>query len=619
MWDYLVFWDEAMNQARKELGEPEFSLWFNIKYSRSMENGVVIQVPSSFYREQFAQKYKEYVEGLLYDLAGMEIGIELEIVKPVQSSRPRSRPNLEPLPSSEGEMKESSFSRTPSASDQRAEYPEVSRSANNLISPTVPVESSATSLDESSDYEEDAGESGSSEDEEGFSSTDEPSGTQMTRTERNPFSTRDDEDHSLPEHMRILRRMSLSSQEEERDDQTISDTNNKEKAVRASENPQGKLQSARQPAKSQGSERNYASGYSREQAEKETGTRDRHPQLRADYNFETFVVGENNKFAASAALAIVANPGSSYNPFLIYGGVGLGKTHLMQSIGNKIWQTNQKARILCITAEEFTNEFIQTIHDKTTHSFKNKYRNVDILLIDDIHFLQNKPGVQEELFHTFNSLYDSNKQMVFTCDRPVSELKNLSDRLRSRFERGLNVDLQPPEFETRCAILRRKVMTMSTSVPDEVISVVAKNISTNVRDLEAALTKLVAYAALVHKNITLEIAQNQLKDVFSQSRQGNITIDTIIKTVADHFKLSYADIKGKKRTKNIVFPRQVAMYIAREMTEYSTTEIGMEFGGRDHTTVMHGCQKIEERLKLDPALDSMLQSLIRGVKDSNSR
>lgn len=350
-------------------------------------------------------------------------------------------------------------------------------------------------------------------------------------------------------------------------------------------------------------------------------SRGKHPQLRLDYTFDTFVIGENNKFAANAAMAISMNPGLNYNPFLIYGGVGLGKTHLMQSIGNRIWTQNEKAKIICVSAEEFTNEFINSIHDKSssTQSFKNKYRFVDILLIDDIHFFQDKLGVQEELFHTFNALYDAGKQMVFTCDRPVSELKKFNDRLRSRFERGLNVDLQPPNYETRAAILKKKVETRKVHVPDAVIEVVAKNISTNVRDLEGALEKLIAYAELVHKDITLEVAQSQLKDIFSQAKHGNVTIDNILRVVSEHFKLSYMDLKGKKRTRNIAFPRQVAMYIAREITEYSTTELGFEFGGRDHTTVMHACQKVDERLKLDPNLESTIQSLIRQIKDVSSK
>jgi chromosomal replication initiator protein len=460
-WDYGVFWNEVINQAKGELSEHEFAMWFNIQYDSSTENSVNIRVPSSFYKDQLVRQYQKYLEDKLFDLMGKRITIDFVVVKPTMNEETRPQ-----------------------------------------------------------------------------------SSTREEKTE----SEQKGQDHA-------------------------------------------------NPARDRG----------------------KHPQLRVDYTFENFVIGDNNGFASNAALAISKNPGTSYNPFLIYGGVGLGKTHLMQSIGNRVWIESHKTKIICITAEEFTNEFIQSIHDKTTQNFKNKYRYVDVLLIDDIHFLQNKLGSQEELFHTFNALYDANKQMVFTCDRPVSELKNLSDRLRSRFERGLNVDLQPPNFETRCAILKKKIEAGHVPVPDEVIEIIAKNISTNVRDLEAALTKLVAYAELVHKEITLEIAQNQLKDVFSQSKHGNVTIDNILRVVADYYKLSYNDLKGKKRTKNIAFPRQVAMFIARDITEYSTTELGFEFGGRDHTTVMHACQKIDERLKLDPNLESTIQALIRTIKEYSAK
>ncbi len=343
-----------------------------------------------------------------------------------------------------------------------------------------------------------------------------------------------------------------------------------------------------------------------------------HPQLKSEYVFESFVVGVNNSFAANAAYAIAKNPGTAYNPCLIYGGVGLGKTHLIQSIGNTVHQ-DDSARIVYVTAETFTNEFIQSIKNKTNHQFKNKYRSVDVLLIDDIHFLQNKTETQEELFHTFNALYDANKQMVFTCDRPVSELKHLTDRLRSRFERGLNVDLQPPDFETRFAILKRKIEEKNVPISDDVIDLVCRNITTNVRDLEASLTKLIAYADLVNKNITPEVAQQLLKDVFSNPRQSNITIEMIQRVVADYFALSAGDLKGKKRTKAIAFPRQVAMYIAREMTEYSTTEVGLEFGGRDHTTVMHACQRVESRMKTDPTLEPTINHLVRTIKENNAK
>jgi len=316
-----------------------------------------------------------------------------------------------------------------------------------------------------------------------------------------------------------------------------------------------------------------------------------------------------------ASYAIAKNPGKSYNPCLIYGGVGLGKTHLLQAIGNSAYLDFLDLKIVYVTAETFTNEFILAIKESSSHRFKNKYRSVDMLLIDDIHFLPGKVETQEELFHTFNALYDAGKQMVFTSDRPVSELKTLSDRLRSRFERGLNVDLQPPNYETRIAILRKKIEEKQVSIPDEVVELICQNIKTNVRDLEKALTKLTAYAELVNKTITLEIAQRQLKDFFSSYDYKNITIDRIQRSVAEYFGLSHNDLKGKKRTKAIAFPRQIAMYITRDITEYSTTEVGLEFGGRDHTTVMHACQKVEDLMKTDSTLEPTIQHLIKIIKE----
>ncbi len=343
-----------------------------------------------------------------------------------------------------------------------------------------------------------------------------------------------------------------------------------------------------------------------------------HHQLNSEYNFERFVRGENNDFAYMAAYAIAKNPGKAYNPCLIYGGVGLGKTHLVQAIGNSAHADFPELKIVYVTAETFTNEFILSIKENTSHRFKNTYRSVDVLLIDDVHFLPGKVETQEELFHTFNALYDANKQMVFTSDRPVSELKKLSDRLRSRFERGLNVDLQPPNYETRIAILTKKIEEKGIAIPDPVVELICQNIKTNVRDLEKALTKLIAYAELVNRDITLEIASRQLKDFFSDHDPKNVSIDVIQKIVADYFGLSQADLKGKKRSKAIAFPRQLAMYITRDLTEYSTTEVGLEFGGRDHTTVMHACQKIEERMKTDPTLTPTVQYLIRNAREYRS-
>jgi chromosomal replication initiator protein len=345
-----------------------------------------------------------------------------------------------------------------------------------------------------------------------------------------------------------------------------------------------------------------------------------HRDLNKDYTFDTYIVGDNNRFAASAAMAISKNPGTSYNPFFIYGGVGLGKTHLMQAIGNCIHENSDK-KIIDITAESFTNEFIHTLQENRMGmtGFKNKYRYVDVLLIDDIHFFENKWETQEELFHTFNALYGSKKQIVFTCDRPASEMKKINERLRSRFECGLNVDLQPPNYETRCAILKKKIENRRITIPDEVIFLISKNISTNIRDLEAALTKLIAYAELVEKPITVDTALQILKDLLTAPKQTNVSIDSIIRVTADYFSLSPNDIKGKKRTQKIVFPRQLAMYITRAITEFSTTEIGQDFGGRDHTTVMHSCEKVEERIKSDPTMESTIQTLIRMIKEYNAK
>ncbi len=343
--------------------------------------------------------------------------------------------------------------------------------------------------------------------------------------------------------------------------------------------------------------------------------RKKNGEFNPDYTFENFIIGDNSSFAYNACLAIAKNPGASYNPCLIYGGVGLGKTHLIQSIGNYILSKEKNIHISYVTAETFTNEFIQSIGEGKNHQFKNKYRKVDILLVDDIHFLQNKNQTQEELFHTFNALYDSNRQMVFTCDRPVSELKELTARLRSRFERGLNVDLQPPDYETRSAILKKKCELQNFSMPNEVIEYISSTITSNVRDLESSLTKLIAYSRLLGKEITLPIAKEQLKDSYSIQSNQSFTIDTIQKVVGEYFNLSSIDLKSKKRTKAIAFPRQVAMYLSRKLTDYSTTEIGYEFGGRDHSTVMHACQRIESRLQSDPMLEGNIQRLIRQIKE----
>jgi chromosomal replication initiator protein len=343
-----------------------------------------------------------------------------------------------------------------------------------------------------------------------------------------------------------------------------------------------------------------------------------HSQLRADYTFEKYIIGDNNNFAVNAATAVSRNAGSAYNPLLIYGGVGMGKTHLMQAIGNYIYENSNK-KIIYISAESFTNEFIEALKEKSIAPFKNKYRNIDVLLIDDIHFLQKKKETQEELFYTFNALHDANKQMVFTCDRPVNELKDFNERLQSRVGQGLNVDLQPPNYETRFAILKKKVEEKNAPIPDDILDLISKNVSSNVRDLDKALRNLIGYAELMNIQITVEIAQQQLKDVFAAPRLANMSIDIIQRIVAEYFSLVPNDLKGKKRTQNIVYPRQLAMYIAREITEYSTTELGQAFGGRDHTTVMHSCEKIEQLIRSDPTTEPTINNLIRTIKEYSAK
>ena len=346
--------------------------------------------------------------------------------------------------------------------------------------------------------------------------------------------------------------------------------------------------------------------------------RGQHTLMRDDYTFDRYIIGDNNGFAANAAIAISKNPGKAYNPFLIFGGVGLGKTHLMQAIGNYIHE-NSDNRVICISSENFLNEYLDGLGQNKMPVFKNKYRHTDVLLIDDIQFFTDKPGVQEELFHTFNALLDAKKQLVFTCDRPISELKKFSDRLISRFELGVKADLRPPRYEERCAILISVAHNRGVVITDDVIDIMSKNISSNVRDLISALNNLIAYTELMGKPITVEIAQKHLKNIFNASKQANFKMDSIIRVVAENFGLTQNDLKGKKKSQNIVFARQLAMYIGREMTEYSTTEIGQDFGGKDHTTVMHSINKINGKLLTDPTLESTIEQLIRSIKEYNAK
>ena len=355
------------------------------------------------------------------------------------------------------------------------------------------------------------------------------------------------------------------------------------------------------------------------QVEKKSGPTEnshkKHPQLNENFTFETFVPGENSIYAYNASISAAKNPGKAYNPILIYGGVGLGKTHLMQALGNFIYSNNEKSKIAYTSAENFTNEFTVSLKNQTIDNFKKKYRSLDVLLLDDIQFLEGKEGTQEELFHTFNSIYDKNGQIVFTSDRPIKELKGFTERISSRFSRGLNVDLQPPNYENRLAIIQKKLELLHKSIPQDVIEYIAKNCQTNVRDIESCITKSIGFAELVGKPLTVEIAQNQLRDTINDPYSGTITIENIQKVVAEHYNVSVSDLKSKKKDRKFVIPRQISIFICCSLTEYSTTEIGNEFGGRDHTTIMHARDKVESLLKTDSSMNSTVNLLIRATKD----
>lgn len=342
----------------------------------------------------------------------------------------------------------------------------------------------------------------------------------------------------------------------------------------------------------------------------------KHQLLQEEYTFDTFIPGDNSNFAYNASIAVAKNPGKQYNPILLYGGSGLGKTHLMQAIGNYIYNSGgEKLKICYVSAETFTNEFTVSIKEGKTNAFKNKYRNLDVLLLDDIHFLQNKEQTQEELFYTFNALHEKKAQMVFTCDRPIKEIKNMAARLVSRLANGLCIDLQPPSYETRVAILQKKIDLMDKTLSQDIVEYIAKNIETNVRDLEAALNKVFGYADLVEKKPDLEITKHLLKDVMDSGSTESISIDVIQKVIADNYQISVADLKGKKRDKKFVIPRQIAIYIARELTEMAYTDIGNEFGGKDHSTIMSAYNKIAEQIKIDSSLESKIQLYIREIKE----
>ncbi|MBQ7757935.1 chromosomal replication initiator protein DnaA [Anaerotignum sp.] len=338
--------------------------------------------------------------------------------------------------------------------------------------------------------------------------------------------------------------------------------------------------------------------------------------LNPKYVFDSFVVGNSNRMAHAASLAVAESPAQAYNPLFLYGNSGLGKTHLMHSIGHFILDKNPDAKVLYVTSETFTIELINSIQNNKNEEFRNKYRNIDVLMIDDIQFISKKEGTQEEFFHTFNALYESNKQIIISSDRPPKEIKTLEDRLRSRFEWGLIADVQPPDYETRIAILKKKAERDNLTVPDDVMAYIAKNIASNIRELEGALTRIVAFATLTNQDISIALAENSLKDIFSEHSSAPLTPELIQQVVAEHYNIRVEDIQGSKKPKNIAFPRQVSMYLCRKLLDISLPKIGESFGGRDHTTVIYAISKIEKQLETDTALQKTILQLEKEIKES---
>lgn len=338
--------------------------------------------------------------------------------------------------------------------------------------------------------------------------------------------------------------------------------------------------------------------------------------LNPKYVFETFVIGNSNRLAHAASLAVAEAPAQAYNPFFVYGGVGLGKTHLMHAIGHRILQNHPHLKLMYISSEKFTNELINSIRDGNPENFRQKYRNTDVLLVDDIQFLSNKERTQEEFFHTFNTLHEANKQIIISSDRPPREIQTLEDRLRSRFEWGLITDIQPPDLETRIAILRKKALIENLEVSNDVMVYIASRIDNNIRELEGALIRVMAYASLTGQEISIDLATEALKDIFPHGRPKQITIELIQEVIGSYFKVKQEEMLAKKRTRNVAYPRQIAMYLSRELTETSLPRIGEMFGGRDHTTVIHAHDKIARERVADPKLGNTIKELIAKIENS---
>lgn len=346
---------------------------------------------------------------------------------------------------------------------------------------------------------------------------------------------------------------------------------------------------------------------------RETPDKNNNGSLNPKYTFDTFVIGNSNRFAHAACLAVADSPNETYNPLFIYGGVGLGKTHLMHAIGHQIQQRNHDAKVVYVSSEKFMNEMIHSIQNNSNEAFRQKYReNVDVILIDDIQFIAGKESTQQELFHTFNELKDNNKQIILSSDRPPNEIPTLEDRLRTRFASGLIADIQSPDFETRVAILKKKAEADKISVPDDILVYIATKIKSNIRELEGALIRVMAYARLTNEDITVDLATEALKDIVNEANNKEISVELIQDVVANYYNLSVDDLKSSRRTRNVAMPRQIAMYLSRTLTSNSLPKIGEEFN-KDHTTVIHAFTKIQESIASDQALKTTIDNITKKL------
>ncbi|MCI5969771.1 MAG: chromosomal replication initiator protein DnaA [Clostridia bacterium] len=348
--------------------------------------------------------------------------------------------------------------------------------------------------------------------------------------------------------------------------------------------------------------------------EKEEKNENRGYPLNPQYTFDTYIIGQSNQFAQAAALAVAEAPSILYNPFFIHGGSGLGKTHLMNAIGNRVLETYPEKKVMYVSSEQFVNELINSIREQRNEEFRSKYRTIDVLIVDDIQFIAGKTSSEEEFFHTFNSLFLANKQIIISSDRPPKELHTLEERLRTRFESGLIVDIQPPDFETRAAILKQKAEQFKLKIDDEFVNYIASKVTSNVRELEGTIKKITALTGFAKKPVTREVVESALAD-FNVVNAGIITPSTIITLVEKHFNLKENSLVSSKRSKDVAFARQIAMYIMRELTEMSTPKIGQELGGRDHTTILHGIEKIERDINNDSTVKNLVNDIIKNIRN----